>query len=96
MNDKSVCPKCGLPLRDGSKRVFTCGSEKRNERTFQTEGCRIRELEAENARLREELQKQIVWADDATPFSPSQVKDLLNENARLRNEIELWQRTPYE
>ena len=48
----------------------------------------LAQLVAENERLRDELQKQTVWADEATPFSPSQIKDLLAENQRLRTELE--------
>ena len=45
---------------------------------------RLDDAEKERLRLVAELQKQIVWADDQTPFSPSQIIDLLVESSRLR------------
>lgn len=46
--------------------------------------ARAEKAEAENARLVAELQRQTVWPYEAEPFSPSQVRDLLDENERLR------------
>ena len=41
-------------------------------------------LRAENAKLKDGLCQPYVWADEATPFTGKEVKELLSKNAKLR------------
>ena len=57
MKDK-ICPWCGIKEEadvfsaNGQIRIYwKCGSWKQGKRQFQTDRCRVRELEAENESL---------------------------------------------
>lgn len=61
------CPKCGAELRPGHDmripvRVWICESVSHDGVFHQSFACRIRELEAENARLREQIEDHIADA----------------------------------
>lgn len=94
MDDDELYAVAGLPARQA-----TTGDTKamlRNCKRFLRQRCQgagdwksYVELEAEIARLRELPNKQaeVLWVDDATPFTADQVRELLRENERLRSVI---------
>ena len=45
----------------------------------------VASLKAEDKRLRDEIKRSTIWADEVSPFTPGQVHDLLVENYRFRN-----------
>ncbi len=61
--------------------------------TFTTEeyikslAATLADSQAECKRLRDEIKRSTIWADEVSPFTPGQVKDLLDENEAFRTEL---------